>query len=221
MSNSGGDSMSCSTPFCPPRSSRSWRRPTSSGPSAARTSRSSSPTSSGFTPFCDRHQDQPELIVHYLQQLFETWEEIASGFGVQKIKTIGDAFMAAAGLLEDARNPVLDCVRCGLRMIEATRRLCDERGQYLGWNLRVGVHAGPVVAGVLGRRQYLYDLWGDAVNTAARLESHGKPGCVNLSLAAWQRVASHFRGEFRGCIEVKGKGVMELIHLDAAMSPES
>ncbi|MBV8606188.1 MAG: response regulator [Singulisphaera sp.] len=173
----------------------------------------------GFTAYCDRHQDQPEVIVHYLQQLFEIWEEIASGFGVQKIKTIGDAFMAAAGLLEDAEDAVLDCVRCGLRMIEATQQLRDDQGQCLGWNLRVGIHAGPVVAGVLGRRQYLYDLWGDTVNTASRLESHGKPGCVNLSTSAWRRVASHFQGELHGSVEVKGKGMMELIHLNAAVIP--
>ena len=98
-------------------------------------------------------------------------------------------------------------------------QLRDDQGQCLGWNLRVGIHAGPVVAGVLGRRQYLYDLWGDTVNTAARLESHGKPGCVNLSTFAWRRVASHFRGELHGCVEVKGKGVMELIHLNAAEIP--
>jgi adenylate cyclase len=171
----------------------------------------------GFTPYCDRHQDQPELIVHYLQQLFEVWEEIASGFRVQKIKTIGDAFMAAAGLLHDVDNPVLDCVRCGLRMIEATQRLCDEGGQPIGWNLRVGVHIGPVVAGVLGRRQYLYDLWGDAVNIAARLESHGQKGCVNLSVPAWGWVSSVVRGESRALREIKGKPEpMEMISLDPA-----
>jgi adenylate cyclase len=164
----------------------------------------------GFTPYCDARQDRPEEIVGRLQRLFEAWEEVASGYRVQKIKTIGDAFMAASGLLEDSAEPVLDCVLCGLSMIRATHALGD------GWDLRVGIHIGPVVAGVLGRRQYLYDLWGDTVNTAARLESHGKEGCVTLIEPAWGRVAPHFHGETRSLRLIKGKGdrPIELYHLD-------
>lgn len=160
----------------------------------------------GFTPFCDRNQ--PEQVVAPLQELIEAWEEIALRHGVQKIKTIGDAFMAAAGLLRPADNPVLNCLHCGLEMIAA----CQARPT--GWNLRVGIHVGPVVAGVIGRRQYLFDLWGDTVNTAARMESHGVPGAVTLSAAAWERVASCCRGESRGMVSVKGKGAMEMIRFD-------
>jgi class 3 adenylate cyclase/CheY-like chemotaxis protein len=170
-----------------------------------------------FTPFCDRHHDRPEVVVGHLGRMFEAWESIASDYRVQKIKTIGDAFMAASGLLEDAANPVLDCVACGLRMIRYTQDLRDERGEPLRFNLRVGIHVGPVVAGVLGRRSSLYDLWGDTVNTAARLESHGDKGCINLSADAWARVADHVRGRWKnGPREIKGKGMMELFHLDPA-----
>jgi class 3 adenylate cyclase len=161
----------------------------------------------GFTPFCDGHP--PEHVVRYLQQLIEVWEEIAVRHGVQKIKTIGDAFMAAAGLLQPTtEHPVLHCVRCGLEMIEATRRLP------VGWDLRVGVHVGPVVAGVIGKRQYLFDLWGDTVNTAARMESHGVPGSVVLSGPAWREVAALCRGESRGHLPVKGKGRFEMVRFD-------
>ncbi len=161
----------------------------------------------GFTPYCDANP--PEQVVLYLQQLIETWEEIALRHQVEKIKTIGDAFMAAAGLLQKVENPVLACVRCGLEMIEATRSLPT------AWNLRVGIHVGPVVAGVIGKRQYLFDLWGDTVNTAARMESHGVPGAVVLSGPAWQHVAHCCRGESRGLVSVKGKGQMEVFRFEA------
>src|SRR5262249_11191943 len=169
----------------------------------------------GFTPYCDCHLEDPEAVVSHLGRMFETWEEIAGDFGVQKIKTIGDAFMGAAGLLIASENPVLDCGRCGLNPIRYTRSQSADRGMPLSFNLRVGVHVGPVVAGLLGRRQSLYDLWGDTVNIAARLESHGLPGTVNLSTAAWSRVAGLITGESRSVREVKGKPVpLEVIHLD-------
>jgi CheY-like chemotaxis protein len=160
----------------------------------------------GFTPFCDGCC--PEKVVAHLQRLVESWEDCALRHDVEKIKTIGDAFMAAGGLLYRVGNPVLNCVRCGLEMIAATQALPP------GWNLRVGVHIGQVVAGVIGHRQFLFDLWGDTVNTAARLESHGVPGHVTLSRAAWQRIQAQGLGESLGLVQVKGKGPLEVMRLD-------
>jgi class 3 adenylate cyclase len=160
-----------------------------------------------FTPFCDGHE--PEEVVRHLQDLIGIWEGIAERHHVEKIKTIGDAFMAAAGLLErPTDHPVLHCVRCGLEMISATRQLP------IPWEVRVGIHFGPVVAGVIGCRHYLFDLWGDTVNTAARMESHGIPGSVVLSQTAWQEVADRCHGEPLGRIHIKGKGPMEMIRVD-------
>ena len=140
---------------------------------------------------------------------------MALGLGVQKIKTIGDAFMAASGLLEDAENPVLDCVRLGLQMIEFTRGLHDEGGDRWVSTSGSASMSGPVVAAVLGRRQSLYDLWGDTVNVASRLESHGRPGCVNLSLDAWSWIADLVQGETRGICTLKGKSQpVEVIHIE-------
>jgi CheY-like chemotaxis protein len=156
----------------------------------------------GFTPYCDRNP--PAQVLSHLQRLVEEWEEIALVHGVQKIKTLGDAVMAAAGLLDPVDNPVLRCIRCGQDMIAAAHRVLSS------WDLRVGIHVGPVVAGVLGRRQYLFDLWGDTVNTAARMESHGVPGAITLSEAAWRRVAHCCRAESRGGVDVKGKGRLEV-----------
>ena len=158
----------------------------------------------GFTPFCDRNQ--PEKVVPYLQKLIEAWEEIADRHHVEKIKTIGDAFMAAAGLLLKTRdNPVRQCVECGLEMIDACQRLPT------GWDLRVGIHVGPVVGGVIGLRQYLFDLWGDTVNTAARMESHGIIGSIVLSGPAWDQIAHLARAESLGPVPVKGKGDMTMV----------
>ncbi len=159
-----------------------------------------------FTPYCDRHS--PEEVVSNLQKLVVRWEEIALRHGVQKVKTIGDAFMAAAGLFGHQEDPVLNCVRCGIEMIAAAHELP------IGWDVRIGINNGSVVGGVLGRRQYLFDLWGDTVNTAARMESHGIAGAIVLSASAWQRISAISRGTSLGDVDVKGKGGMEMIRFD-------
>jgi CheY-like chemotaxis protein len=160
----------------------------------------------GFNPFGVRAQ--PEEEVNRLQTLIESWEEIALQHGVEKIKTVGDAFMAAAGMRPGGDDPVLACLRCARDMIAACRQLPA------GWDLRVGIDVGPVVAGAIGRRQSLFDLWGDTVNTAATLERHGRLGAVMLSATAWQRVASLCRGEACGAVSVKGKGLVERFRFD-------
>ncbi len=156
----------------------------------------------GFTSYSDSRD--PEDVVFSLQRLVHEHEELMALHDMDKIKTIGDSFMAASGLLKPSENPVLSCIRCGLRMIEVARELPPH------WNLRVGIHVGPVVGGVLGRRQYLFDLIGDTVNTASRVEQHGVPGAVTLSEQAWSRVSHMARAEPLGSVDVKGKGALEL-----------
>jgi CheY-like chemotaxis protein len=159
----------------------------------------------GFTPYCrERH---PEEVIAALQGLVLVYEELALRHDLQKIKTVGDCFMATAGLLKPVENPALNAVRCGLEMVAIPPHLPPD------WKVRVGVHVGPAIAGVVGHRQYLFDLWGDTVNTAARVESHGAEGCVNLSDSAWRQVADHCLGESLGMVPVKGKGEMELFRV--------
>jgi class 3 adenylate cyclase len=156
----------------------------------------------GFTAFCQTHD--PEVVVERLQYVIETLEEIGHRHGLEKIKTIGDAFMAASGLLQKTETPVLDCVRAALEMHQAMEDIVGE------WKLRIGIHIGPVLAGIIGRRKYLFDVWGDTVNTASRVESHGVPGSVNLSEAAANLVRTACDLESRGFVLVKGKGEMEM-----------
>lgn len=159
----------------------------------------------GFTPYCDSHT--PQEVATSLQLLVEQYEQLALKYELQKIKTIGDAFMAAGGLLRPLSNPVLNCVQCGLEMTQIVRQLPAN------WRVRVGIHFGSVMAGIVGHRQYLYDIWGDTVNTAARIESHGTPDCVNLSPMAWEQVTDHFSAESSGIMTIKGKGEMELFRV--------
>lgn len=156
----------------------------------------------GFTSYCDGHP--PEEVIERLQRMIGSFETISARWGLEKIKTIGDAFMATAGLLAPVDDPVLVCVEAGLEMIEAMWSVDA------GWQVRVGIHVGPVVAGVVGERQYSLDIWGDTVNTAARVESYGGPGRVNVSGAAWQPIAHKCRGESE-TVDVKGKGPLEIV----------
>jgi len=160
----------------------------------------------GFTSYCDTHG--AEDMVGALQQLVEGFEAIAERHGLEKIKTIGDAFMATAGLLAPVDNPALRCVRSGLDMVAESRQLAG------GWEVRVGVHVGDVVGGIVGHKKYQFDIWGDTVNTASRMESHGVPGGVNLSRDAWEQVRRHCHGHSRGTLPIKGKGEMEMFQVE-------
>jgi class 3 adenylate cyclase len=159
----------------------------------------------GFTAWCDRHT--PEEVVTTLQAMVERLELLSDRHGLLKIKTVGDAFMATAGLFDGSEQPVMACVRAAEEMIVAVRELEPE------WEVRVGVHFGPVVAGIVGHKQFQFDVWGDTVNTAARVEQHAKPGSTALSTAAWEFARGNVAMASMGTIEVKGKGPMELFEV--------
>jgi class 3 adenylate cyclase len=163
-----------------------------------------------FTSYCDKHE--PEDVVSRLDALFVVFEQVSAAHGLEKIKTVGDAFMAAAGLLKEVGDPLMAAVRCGLEMARTSIEA------QLGWEVRVGVHVGPVVAGIVGQERYQFDIWGDTVNVAARLVRKGKPGCVVLTQEEWQRIDDCFEGQSLGELELKGKGVVSLVEVRAEMS---
>jgi adenylate cyclase len=154
-------------------------------------------------------QRGPEEILSHLQTLVEVFEQLCLKHDLEKIKTIGDSFMATAGLVTRLDNPALNCVRCGLDMVAAARELPAE------WQVRVGVHVGPVIAGVVGHRKYQYDVWGDAVNTASRMEKAAIAGSVCVNKDTWNLVAERCSGRPLGRIELKGKGKQELFVVNA------
>lgn len=157
----------------------------------------------GFTQFCDQHD--PEEVVSSLQALIERFEVKADRYEMEKVKTIGDNFMGTAGVLRPNRSPLFSVVACGLEMITAA--------QELKTSVRVGVHSGPVVAGIVGRDRYQFDVWGDTVNVAARMTSVGMPGTVTMTYDTWLQVEESFEGRMVGSILVKGKGKVEVVEV--------
>ena len=162
-----------------------------------------------FTPWSERLP--PAAVVGYLDHVFSHFDELAERYGLEKIKTIGDCYMVAAGVPTPRPDHARALALMALDMFEATRSE-DEVG-HLGLELRIGINSGPVVAGVIGRKRFLYDLWGDAVNMASRMESHGTPGRIQITRATYELLAGEFDCEPRGTIAVKGKGEVETWYL--------
>jgi guanylate cyclase len=162
-----------------------------------------------FTPWSETLQ--PAEVVGFLDRLFSHFDGLAERHGLEKIKTIGDCYMVAAGVPTPRTDHATALAQMALDMLEA---MCadDEVGR-LGLELRIGINSGPVVAGVIGRKRFLYDLWGDAVNTASRMESHGTPGRIQITRATYELVADEFECEPRGTIAIKGKGEVEAWYL--------
>ena len=157
--------------------------------------------------FTRRSRDtSPERVVQVLDDLFAALDGLAERYRVEKIKTVGDAYMVVGGLPEPRPDHAQAVADMALAVREEVARHLDPGGRPLA--VRIGIDTGPVVAGVIGRRKFSYDLWGDTVNVASRMESLGVPGCIQVTERTYRRLRDGYRLERRGPIQVKGEGEM-------------
>jgi class 3 adenylate cyclase len=156
---------------------------------------------SDFVGFTEISSSLPVgTVVMSLNRMFSAFDAACAALGVEKIKTIGDAYLAAAGLPDTNPDHVAAAADLALAMLAAV----DDAGP--PWRIRIGVHRGPVIAGVIGTSKYVYDLWGDAVNVASRLETSAPPGRIQVSEPIAAALGEAFEVEARGEVELKGKG---------------
>ena len=162
-----------------------------------------------FTPMSEKLS--PEQLVAVLNQLFTEFDKLIELYGLEKIKTIGDAYMVAGGVPEEMQNAPQAAANFALDMLQVVKRL-DRKWQH-GLDMRIGMHIGPVVAGVIGRNKFAFDMWGDTVNVSARMESHGLPGEIQITEAMAEKLKDEYLIVQRGWVEVKGKGLLQTFWL--------
>ena len=164
-----------------------------------------------FTPFSGKLT--PSDVVGVLNRIFSAFDRLVDQHKAEKIKTIGDGYMVAVGIPEPCEDHAAIAARLSLHMLDSFAALRAELQAPI--QLRVGLHTGPAIAGVIGERKFAYDIWGTTVNIASRMESHGQPDRVHVSKAVADRLAGQFRFVPRGAVEVKGAGLMETFWLEA------
>ena len=163
----------------------------------------------GFTPLADRMT--PAQLVAMLNDVFSQFDGLAERHGLEKIKTIGDAYMAAGGLPKPRDDHAQAVADMALDMLHALDNIRTPLGEPLV--MRIGIHTGPVVAGVIGKRKFIYDLWGDTVNVAARMESHGEAGQIQVSVDTARKLQGSHELQDRGLSVIKGKGELQTFWL--------
>jgi adenylate cyclase len=164
----------------------------------------------GFTAMSEKIT--PKELVAYLNRMFSAFDDLAEKYGLEKIKTIGDAYMVAGGFPETRDCHARDVCSMALEMLEVVKQCNDATQQPV--DIRIGIHTGPAVAGVIGIKKFAYDVWGDTVNTASRMESSGQPGRIQLTEQAAAKLNGEFILEERGMVDIKGKCSMKTFWLN-------
>ncbi len=159
----------------------------------------------GFTPLSSAMD--PEEMVSLLNEVFTEFDGLVARFGLEKIRTIGDNYMVASGVPDPRTDHAQAAAEMALSMLDVVDRVVLPNGDRL--QFRVGMNSGPVVAGIIGESKFQYDVWGDTVNTASRMESHGVPGRIQITESTYRHLEGRYAMEPRGTIDVKGKGEME------------
>ena len=162
----------------------------------------------GFTSISS--QLAPSVLVEELDALFRDFDAICDQTGVEKIKTVGDAYLAVGGLADEAAASTEAIAEAALRMVEV---VADHQAHNARWQVRIGLASGPIIAGVVGVSKFAYDVWGDTVNLASRLETTSEPGRIQVSAASAERLEAGYVLEPRGTIDLKGKGPTETFYL--------
>lgn len=160
----------------------------------------------GFTQLST--QIPPKEMVTLLNQIFSEFDLLAEQYGLEKIKTIGDSYMVVGGLPIERPDHLEAIADMALKMQQTIAQMSKTYQRPL--TMRIGINTGPVVAGVIGVKRFIYDLWGDTVNTASRMESHGVPGAIQVTEAVYEKLGDRYQFEERGLISVKGKGSMRV-----------
>jgi class 3 adenylate cyclase len=175
-----------------------------------------------FTDFVDFTQVaeklSPAALVATIDQCFQAFDAIIERHGLEKIKTIGDAYLAVSGLPVENPKHAQAVVSAALDIRDYMTQLKEADPK--SFDIRLGVHSGPVVAGIVGIKKFAYDIWGDTVNTAARMEQHSEPGCINISTATFELVKEGFQCTYRGELEAKHKGKMGMYFVSRSKALE-
>ena len=167
----------------------------------------------GFTQIAETMT--PRELIQDLDACFVQFDKITERFNLEKLKTIGDSYMCAGGIPKRNTTHAVDCVLAALE-IQAFMNLMRDIKENQGlpyWELRLGIHTGPLVAGVIGEKKFAYDVWGDTVNTASRMESSGVPGRINISGTTYEEVKDLFECEYRGLVNAKNKGEVAMYYV--------
>ncbi len=168
----------------------------------------------GFTKITEL--TPPQELLRELNRCFMAFDEIVEKYGLEKIKTIGDAYMCAGGIPVPQAENALNTVAAALEMqdfMHKWKAAKQAHGEY-AWELRLGIHTGPLIAGVIGKNKFAYDIWGDTVNIAARMESSGEVGKINISGSTYELVKHQFQCTYRGKVQAKNKGEVDMYFVD-------